>query len=511
MSFQSILFENPRSITVREREQEPDYFVDLNLDQVVRGITAGKEEYNLIPIFHVSLSDVDQVEYRHEVMRDLADESVRGNLNAFARQMQRVRTLIARSEKAYIAHEKNRWFLDGVERYCQAIVQLTEDLIHAPIESRGFRELGAYLSNYSGSLYFQSILEEAKAIQHDLGQIHYSVHINGLSVKVRRYNGETDYSADVEATFRKFRQGAVKDYRQELKDGDWMNQVETRILYCVAEVFPDIFQRLEEFFAAHGDFIDRIIGTFDREVQFYLSYLDYIDRFRAQELSFCLPEVSMSDKHIAVRDTFDLALAYKLISEKSEVVQNDFHLSGEERIFVVSGPNQGGKTTFARTFGQIHFLASLGCHIPGCAARLFLFDRMLTHFEKAERVENLRGKLEDDLLRIHQVLKMATSRSIVIMNEIFSSTTLHDAIFLGERVMQRLVELELIGVCVTFIDELASLSRKVVSMASTVVPENPAERTFKILRKPADGLAYAISVAEKYELTYDNLKKRLEL
>jgi DNA mismatch repair ATPase MutS len=399
--------------------------------------------------------------------------------------------------------------MQAVEIYCEAVTSLTDDLTGSGASSRGLRDLSDYLSQYVASKRFIALVEEAADLTEALSRIRYLMRIEGLRVTVGRYEDEADYSLAVRETFARFRQGAAKSYLVGLPHQLEVNDTEVKILELVARLHPEPFTQRADYCARHRDFADETITKFDREVQFYIGYLDLIGPLRASGLPFCYPRVSPGSKEINATGTFDLALANKLATENREVVCNDFCLSEPERLLVVSGPNNGGKTTFARTFGQLHYLASLGLPVPGSDASLVLPDQIFTHFEREENIETLRGKFEQELVRVHEILEQATSSSVIVMNESFNSTTLHDALFVGTEVVSRLLDRGCVGVYVTFVEEIASVSEATVSMVSEVVPENPAHRTFRVLRKPADGLAYAWAIAEKYGLTYERLMERI--
>ncbi len=509
MTFHSILFDGAETSTAIDERDAPACFADLNLEQVIDAITAGKEEYNLKPFFHAPLTTVDAITYRHEVLRDLEGDAVFGYITAFAQEMRAMRDHLAQADRLRYKYQKQGWFLDAVAIYCEAVGRLAHDLNLGDIRSRGLLAFREYLTNYAESDSFKSLVAETTQLEADLSGVRYCLNIKGNSVKVTAYDSEADYSAEVERTFAKFKQGAVKDYRVGFPGGPDMNHVEARALDLVTRLSPDIFLALNEYCERQREYLDGALGTFDREVHFYVAYREYVDLFKPAGLPFCYPRVSDRSKEVYAREAFDVALANKLVRKNASVVCNDWYLKNPERIFTVSGPNQGGKTTFARTFGQLHYLASLGCPVPGREAQLFLFDRLFTHFEKEEDLTNLSGKLEDDLMRIHEILERATGNSLVIMNESFTSTTLRDALFLGKKVLEQIVQLDLLCVYVTFVDELANLGETTVSMTSTVEPENPAVRTYKVVRRAADGLAYAAAIAEKYGLTYEGLRGRI--
>jgi DNA mismatch repair protein MutS len=509
LQFRSILFDRPDAGAGVDGAQEPGCFADLNLDQVLASMTAGREEYDLAPFFYTPMSDVAAVDYRHEVLRDLEQQPVFDMVGRFAQRMHTMRQHVAQTKRLHYRYQQESLFLDAVDIYCQAVDTLAAELSDLDVTSRGFTALREYVADYVAGDAFASLAGETRERKEALAGVDYCVHIKGNRVRVSKYEGEADYSAEIEETFAKFKQGAVNSYRFKLPDVLEMNHVEAQVLDIVARLYPDVFLALDDYYARRRDYLDSMIGTFDREVQFLVAYLEYIERFKSAGLTFCYPDVSARATDVWGNRAFDLALANKLVPGKSAVVCNDFYLSDPERILVVTGPNQGGKTTFARMFGQLHYLASLGYPVPGRRARLSLPDRVFTHFEVEEDIATLRGKLEDELFRVHEILEQATGDSIIVMNESFTSTTLNDALLLGTEVIAEVTELGSLCVYVTFVDELASLSDATVSMVSTVLPDNPAERTYRIVRKPADGLAYAAAIAEKYGLTYESLQRRI--
>jgi DNA mismatch repair protein MutS len=488
---------------------EPPFFRDLNLDQVCAGVTAGREQYDLAPFFRAPLSDAAAVQYRHEVLRDLEQQETARAVVGFAERMRTVRDSLAQARKLRYRYQKESWFLGATQGYCAAVSALADALGQAELASRGLTTLREYLAGYAASPEFASLAGEAADVARALDGVTYCVNIRGPRVTVTRYEGEDDFSADVVATFAKFASGTTKNYRATFRSWPEMDHVQEWIADRVARLFPAEFAALDAFCARHGRFEDETVAAFDREVQFYLGYLDFIAPMKTAGLEFCYPRVSTGDKETDVSGAFDLALAAKLAPRFADVVANDFRLSGQERIIVVTGPNHGGKTTFARMVGQLHYLASLGYPVPASSARLFLPDRIFTHFEREEDLATLRGKLADELARIREALKAATGSSLLVMNESFASTTVRDATFIGERILTQMTELGLIGLYVTFLDELASSTPACVSMVGTVNPDDPAERTYKIVRKPADGLAYAAAIARKYRLAYPQLKERL--
>jgi DNA mismatch repair ATPase MutS len=511
--FYSILFPQEEQHKQPRQKEAPNCFKNLNLDQIFTPILKDKQKFELESFFYTSLQDPEIISYRQETMRELEEQALFRLLIDFSKIVYELATFMSVIQKALSSKDsydnnyvtKGR-MLDYAEKYCQAISSLLKGLSSVTLHSAGLRNFSDYLKDYHTSDAFTILYNRVTKLRGEFSKVQYCMLIKNGTIHIRKYEGQADHSKQIAACFAKFRQDNVKDYRHKLPE-EPAAHVEAAVLKMLAGLYKDIFNDLNDFCAKNLYFVDDTIFRFSREIQFYLSWLDYIIPSRQAGLLFCYPQLSNSAERLYSNDTFDLALARK---KQGSIVTNDFIMENPEHIIVVTGPNQGGKTTFARTFGQIHYLASLGLCVPGREAALYLFDNLFTHFGREEDLSTLNGKLQDDLIRLHTLLNTATDRSIIIINEIFASTTLNDALILGQRMMDAITALNAPAVIVTFLDELALHGPETISMMSTVKEDDPAERTFKIIRKPPDGLAYALHIAHKHNLTYEQLYGRLK-
>ncbi len=230
MTFSSILFEGSNDSRNGETPEAPAFFGDLNLDQLIDAVTADWKDYELLAFYYTPLNNLDAIEYRQQVMRDLEDKCLMQAVRTFSGQMRAMRDRLDHAKKRDSKQATERWFLDAVEIYCEAVERLSLDVCLLNAKSRGMRAFREYLMEYVASVSFRDLLTEATKLKSDLSAIRYCLRIKDGGVTVRHYDGASDYSADVEETFEKFRSGTVRDYSIKPRNRTGMNHIQAQVL-----------------------------------------------------------------------------------------------------------------------------------------------------------------------------------------------------------------------------------------------------------------------------------------
>ncbi len=487
----------------------PSVLRDLNLDQIVAALQRTREAYDLGPLYESPASSPDVVTYRQDVARELERPDLRAAALAFTQGMREVRAALATAERRYHPLQRARVRLEAARAYVRHVAGFAGALDEMPVRASGWEGFRDFLRAYVASGPFRTLRSEADAVEALLAEIRVVVHLKGRRGEVRPYRGEPDYGLEVERTFERFERTAEKEYRFRWPESPDLDPVETEIVERVATLFPEAFGRLAALDGPASHCLDPTVARVDREIQFFLAYQELTEPLRIRGRSFVYPEIALAGEGEKVEGLFDLALATREDRGALPIVPNEYALAPPEQMLVVTGPNQGGKTTFARAFGQLHHLAGLGLAVPAAAARVRLPDRILTQFGGEERLDQVRGRLEDDLRRLKEILEASTPSSVVILNESFSGATVQDALALGTEILRRFLARGVIGVCVTFLDELSRLGPGTVSLVAEVSPQDPNIRTFHLARRPADGQAYARALAERHGLAYATLRRKM--
>ena len=261
---------------------------------------------------------------------------------------------------------------------------------------------------------------------------------------------------------------------------------------------------------------------------------------RALGFSMCKPEVLPKEKRSSkIENIRDLSLALGLIENKKrdetgdedkvdlgeEIVPNDIDFGSESRIFILTGPNQGGKTTFTRAIGIAQVLFQAGIFVPGTKSSISPVDWVYTHFTEKEKPNTKDGRLGEESRRLSRLFQNATSHSLILLNESLSSTSPGEGLYLLKNIVKGIRLLGCRCIFTTHLHKLAAKidainseaegDSKVGSLVAELDRENSgknmeARRTFKIVSKPPEGKSFARDVAYKYGISYDQIKKTIE-
>lgn len=162
----------------------------------------------------------------------------------------------------------------------------------------------------------------------------------------------------------------------------------------------------------------------------------------------CLPVLSDATTQFSAKD-----LRHPIVAcfAPDSFVANDVTLSSSsdgERVMILTGANMGGKSTLLRQVGLAAILAQLGCWVPAAELRMAPFDRIFTRLGANDNIIGGESTFKVELAETAKVLKHATSRSLVIMDELGRGTSTFDGITIAEAVLHYLINVT--KACVLF-------------------------------------------------------------
>ncbi|QMV42684.1 MutS-related protein [Cohnella cholangitidis] len=510
MEYPSILFDHEDPLATKVECHPSGSLHDIHMDTIIREMLQGREEYELEPLFYDKLDRIESIRYRIEIMHEIDTSVSVDSMAAFSQGMWKVREYARYSRTLPDRDQQMKWLLDAATLYCETVMELHRVMTAVELQSQGLKRCYEWFTRYIQTASFTSLRMETNELHREFDRMGFSMTLAGGKIKISADDDDQDYCRELS---RVFTQGQDDEelYEIRLSAGLHLSEVEKSLLDAIKKNNPEPFRKLRAYYERHFNFIEPSMMVFDREIQFYVTCLQYFQSLKNKGLAYCYPVIG-DTREFHIRGGYDLSLASSgMPGTEHKIIGNHLDLAPNERVCVLTGPNQGGKSTFVRSLGQILHLSSIGCPVPCEEAVVFHFDRMFTHFPTQEEPDNNSGKLQDELYRLKPILDESTSDSVILLNELFFTTATHDAYAMGSHILRLLLRRGSMCLYVTHVFELANSDERIVSLVAATDEFDPNKRTFRIRRRSADGIVHASSIAEKYGLTRQRMKERIPL
>lgn len=482
-----------------------EFFTDFNLSQIISEISHLWGE-DILPFYRYFPKTASDEKYRRDVYDDIVNPDIYEGVYKAYSLMQKKKYAEVNKSKARQGVSIEVWHVNEIYWYTRGVYCLNEELKDKDLKSEGMLAFRDKLTEYAGTAEFKKLYEVSEIIQTGLDGLRIRmVYENGRMILEENY--ENHPGALTEKTLRSFYEENKNRLENPFSGELDILGIEKDILFLVMRKHPEIYKEAGKIYKEYFDYEEEFLSRFFKEISFYLSYAVFEKEMNKAGYEMTSPEVDES-KNISAQGLYDLALAVANNKRGLEVVSNDFHYNEDELFFVLTGPNQGGKTTFARSLGQLVFFTKMGLHVPASHANLHYFSDILTHFSVEESVETGRGKLMEELVRLSPMMKTARENAFIVINELFTTAANYDAVIMGKKVLEHFISNGCHGIYVTHLSELLESEDKAVGLCAALNEEGI--QTYKILREVMEYEACATNQINKYKLSYDDIKKRLQ-
>ena len=166
------------------------------------------------------------------------------------------------------------------------------------------------------------------------------------------------------------------------------------------------------------------------ELKFISACSLYILSMKAKGLPLCVPEIA---EDTLIIDNYNPSLSDYL--ESREIVKNDVIFDQNGRIWIITGPNSGGKSVFLRAAAIAQILFQLGLPVPGKKARMQPCTAIFAHFS-SKVSDKVGGRFENECKNVLPIYKAATSDSLILLDELFSSTSTYEGGIVAEKILR---------------------------------------------------------------------------
>ena len=480
-------------------------------------------------------SDRDVIAYRQETILDMMSIPEIGKTLSKAHPiLDDIRQLRQLDRENSGSGDSYLYSITEIELYVSCINSLCEGFypIKEKIKSRAFRLLSDFITELSESDYFKELCKKLEALSshvHDVKSITVGVNLD------RQLRPES--AGVISVNSEEFKSGKVLD---KILRFSFKNDAFT----CIAELSPfgkgqsenrkealvgafnsaieDVFRSsvkgwrniVGEYVIDNTDFLLHLLP----EIEFVSKATELMNRLSDKAgCEITMPEVLPGeDKEFSAVNLYNPRVALMI---DDEIVTNDFSFDDNARIYVLTGPNRGGKSVITVAVGAAQALCQLGLPVPAKSARISVADGIYTHFPEGADDTIDKGRLGEECARLKEIFDSATENSLILLNESLSSTGAYEATYIASEILSGFAVERCRGIFSTHLHDLAANISDInlrsrehggVAIDTLVAGIEEGRRSFKIFRAKPDGKSYAKDIVDKYGLSFESLIKREE-